>query len=107
CNLPIGMRILVVVDPYRTLPVANGRDERTSIRIEVNALFIGHTERDLLARAIGKTLPPDVMSISCISRQIHPIAIRRPGRIRTLRRVRTDNFGRRAPIKWNNAAGLP
>jgi len=81
-----------VVDPNRALTGSNRRDERASVRREIYTVFFCRAERDLLWCAIRKALSPDVRAATGISREVHPLSVRRPRGIRALRGCRTHRL---------------
>src|SRR5205814_699261 len=103
-DLPIAARI---VEPQRALALADRSDEGMSVRSECDSLFLRGARGDLLRPPVGKTLPPDVISVAGIGGDIHPLPIGRPGSVGTLRRRRTDGLSPRAAVEGRQPAGQP
>ena len=96
-----------VVEPDRALLFTDGCDERTAVGRERNALFLGRAESDLLGRTVRIALTPDVKSLSGVSGKVHPLSVRRPGRIRALGWLGTDLLSGRAAVERHEPARQP
>src|SRR5688572_32208046 len=68
-NLAFAARVM---NPQRTLAVADGRDEPLPIRRKTDSLLFGGAGSNLFRLTIGKSLPPDVVAVSGIGGKIHP-----------------------------------
>ena len=86
---------------------AHARDQVLAVGGHGGPLLFGRPERDLLGRAIGIPLPPDVKAAAGVRREVHPAAVRRPRRGRALGFLRADGASRRRSIEGHQPARKP
>src|SRR6185436_1499261 len=75
-DLPIAARI---VDPQRALARTDRSDKGAAIGSKIDSLFLRGARSDLLGRSVGEALPPDVIPVSVIGGEVHPLPVGGPG----------------------------
>src|ERR1035437_2754586 len=93
--------------PNGTFADARGGHQAAAVGRDGYALFFRGAEADLLRRATGKTLPPDMIAVSRIGAEVHGLAIRAPARVSAASRLRTGCLAPCAPIERQHPARPP
>src|ERR1700682_2260251 len=96
-----------VMNPKRALTGAYGGDERAAVWCEFDPFFLCRAGRHLLGDALRVMLPPDVIAVAGVGGEVHPLAIRGPGGVGTLRGLRAYGLPRIAGVERDQAAGQP
>src|SRR5712692_7332870 len=81
-DLPIASRVM---EPHGALAHSYGSHKGAAVGSDFDSLFLRDAGGDLLGTPKQETLPPDVVSVSLIGGEIHPLPIGRPGSVHTVR----------------------